>query len=265
MRNPLFTALGTGRVFKAGQSQPHCVTRWRLPVLCALVLLLFAGCETPARQVVYIPPEVSEEEAPAPPVLAPLIDDEERQRRYIADILYDGMRALRADRLMTPPEDSAYHYFSRALAFEPGNTVALEGLQDILQRYLQLAHTASRQGQFANAELFLRRAAQVDPLHPGITAGRTAMERERQRTHSVHPLNAGELRNRQPALARQLRELAGVVASVDAFVLITAPNDEMGRWIYAQLQDSLDDYRVRGDIEIGEQPTVRLVLPQTNS
>lgn len=264
MRYRLFTASNSRRILTAGQSQPHCVTRLRLPVLCALLLLFAVGCETPARQVVYAPQEAPLEQAPAP-VIAPVIDDEERQRRFIADILYDGMRALRADRLMTPPADSAYHYFSRALAFEPGNTVALDGLQDILQGYLQLASTASRQGQFANAELFLRRAAQVDQTHPGISVGRAAIERERQRTHSVHTLNAGELRNRQPALTQQLRELAGVVASVDAFVLITAPNDEMGRWIYAQLQDALDSYRVRGDIEIGEQPTVRLVLPQNNT
>jgi tetratricopeptide (TPR) repeat protein len=233
----------------------------------AVLLGVLSACQAPDRQVVYAPQEPEREDI-SPTQTQPSvfeIDDAERHRRYVADILYDGMRALRADRLMTPPEDSAFHYFSRALALEPGNAIALEGMQDILLRYLQLADTASRQGQFDNAESFLRRAAQIDQTHAGIAASRQTLNRERERTHSVHILNARDLRTRLPAVSAQLRELAAIVAKVDAFVLITAPNDEMGRWIYAQIQDALGDYRVRGDIEIGEQPTVRLVLPRANS
>lgn len=239
----------------------------RLLVWSVALLGTLAACQAPDSRVVYVPQEPEPEESVQveAPLSAIVMDDAERHRRYVADILFDGMRALRADRLMTPPEDSAFHYFNRALALEPGNAIALEGLQDILLRYLQLADTASRQGQFDNAEGFLRRAAQVDQTHAGIATSRQTLQRERERTHSVHVLNARELRARQPAISAQLRELASTVARVDAFVLITAPNDEMGRWIYAQLQEALGDYRVRGDIEIGEQPTVRLVLPRINS
>jgi len=242
------------------------VLRVRLASLCALLMLITVGCESPSRQVVYVPQEApAQEVAPEAVLVAPLIDDEERQRRFIADILFDGMRALRADRLMTPAEDSAYYYFSRALAFEPDNQVAKDGMQDIVVRYLQLSDTAARQGQFDNAEQFLRRAAQVDERHTGIAAARRTLEAERQSTHSVHQLNARELRERQAGLSQQLHELAGLIAQIDAFVLITAPNDEAGRWIYAQLQETLGSYRVRGDIEIGAQPSVRLVLPRSNT
>lgn len=229
------------------------------PILTMLILL--AACQAPPqRTVVHEPiPAVAPEPAQIP---ARDLDEQERERRFIADILYDGMRALRADRLMTPAEDSAYRHFSRALAIDPGNTVALDGIQEIVQRYLQLADTASRQGQFDNAESFLRRAAQVDSRHSGIEAAYGNLEAERNRTHSVHSLDLRELRNREVALTRQLQELARVVVDVNAFVLITAPNDEMGRWIYAQLQEALPDYRIRGDIEIGAQPTVRLVITQ---
>jgi tetratricopeptide (TPR) repeat protein len=245
---------------------PLNFVRVRLPAICVVLGLIAAGCESPSRQVVYVPQEAPPQEiSPAPILVAPLIDDEERQRRYIADILFDGMRALRADRLMTPAEDSAYYYFSRALAFEPDNQVAKDGMQDIVVRYLQLADTASRQGQFDNAEQFLRRAAQVDERHSGIAAARRTLQAERQSTHSVHQLNARELRERQPGLSQQLQELARLIGQIDAFVLITAPNDESGRWIYAQLQQALGSYRVRGDIEIGAQPTVRLVLPRSNT
>ncbi|ALO47012.1 hypothetical protein [Pseudohongiella spirulinae] len=192
------------------------------------------------------------------------LDDAERHRRYVADILYNGLRALRADRLMTPPEDSAFHYFNRALALDPGNTVAEDGLQDILQRYLQLADTASWQGQFDNAELFLRRAAEVDDQHPGIQVARDKLQLERQRTHSVYRIDSRGLRSRHEDVVRQLQDVAAVLAANDIFVLITAPSDETGRWIYAQLQDALSDQRVRADIEIGEQASVRLVLSQNS-
>lgn len=235
------------------------ICRRCFPILSVLALL--AACQTPPQQPVVVEPTPTV--TPGPTVLpARDLDERERERRFIADILYDGMRALRADRLMTPAEDSAYRHFSRALALDPGNTVALDGLQEIVQRYLQLADTASRQGQFDNAESFLRRAGQVDSRHSGIEAAYANLEAERNRTHSVHPLDVRELRNREAALTRQLQELARVVEDINAFVLITAPTDELGRWIYAQLQEGLLDYRIRGDIEIGAQPTVRLVVTQ---
>lgn len=234
----------------------------RLSVLLAAMLLVSACTPTtpaqpPAAQQPATTPDPDFEAMSAADRAA---EDAERHRRYVADILYDGLRALRADRLMTPPEDSAYHYFNRALALDPGNTVALDGMADILQRYLQLADTAAWQGQFDNAEQFLRRAGQVDPQHPGIAQARTRLNTERERTHSVHVLDPRQLRSRDSALVDRLRALAATVVQADAFVLITAPNDEMGRWIYAQMQDALTEVRLRGDIEIGESPTVRLVV-----
>ena len=234
-----------------------------MPTTPAVLLGILVACSTPVPELVDAESEavvVAPAEVIAP--IAPrLPDDEERHRRYVADILYSGLQALRADRLMTPPEDSALHYFGRALALDPGNTVALDGLQDVVLRYLQLADTASHQGQFDNAELFLRRATEVDDSHPGIETSKQRLLTEQARTHSVLTLDVRELRNRNGTLSQQLRDLADIVVAENAFVLITAPNDELGRWIYAQMQDAVVDYRVRGDIEIGEQPTVRLVLP----
>ena len=223
-------------------------------------LLLAACVQQPAPPIVVITPEPE----PEPVVIDPFrLDEEERQRRYIADILYEGMRALRADRLMTPPESSAYHYFNRVLSLEPDNPIAKDGIREIAGRYLQLADLAGRQGQFGNAENFLRRAEQVDYTHPGLDNAMRRLQTERQRTHSVTTLNAREVVARSASIAGQLRELAKIIADLNAFVLITAPNDEIGRWMYAQIQEELGEYRVRGDIEIGEQPSVRLVNTQS--
>lgn len=246
----------------------HAGPRVHLIVLVCLSLAL-VGCELSQPQRVSDPVAGSEPVSAVTEAAAELAaaeaerEDAERHRRYIADILYDGMRALRTDRLMTPPEDSAYHYFSRVLAFEPDNTIAHDGMRDIALRYLQLADTASRQGQFDNAESFLRRAESVDDELPAIAIARQTLATARAQTHSVHTLNNRELAGRQPSVAQQLEGIARLVAENNTFVLITAPNDELGRWIYAQLQASMTDARLRADIEIGEQASVRLVLPRT--
>ncbi len=241
----------------------------RIISIMALILSLI-GCEmsapapeTPATPVAEAPSTASasvEEQLAAEAAR----EDAERHRRYIADILYDGMRALRADRLMTPADNSAYHYFSRVLALEPDNAVARDGMRDIALRYLQLADTASRQGQFDNAETFLRRAESVDDELPAIAAARQTLATARAQTHSVHTLDNRDLAQRQQAVVRQLEDIARLAAEHNTFVLITAPNDELGRWIYAQLQASMTDARLRADIEIGEQASVRLVLPRTS-
>jgi tetratricopeptide (TPR) repeat protein len=236
----------------------------RLVYARAVSASIFAACvligcvqQAPAPRIVVTPEPEPEPVYSAPPAR---LDDAELARRYVADILYQGMRALASDRLMTPPEDSALHHFSRAMALDPDNQIAKDGMRDIAGRYLQLADLAGRQGQFNNAENFMRRAAQVDNNHPNLEQASRRLQVERERTHSVTTLSARDVIARQPSVVSQLQELALVIADANAFVLITAPNDELGRWMYAQIQDSLSDYRVRGDIEIGEQPSVRLVL-----
>lgn len=235
----------------------HKLVRVRAIAAGLISICLLAACaqQAPEPQVVITP-----EPDPEPVVIDQArLDEEELARRYVADILYQGMRALAADRLMTPAENSAYHHFNRALALDPDNQIAKDGMRDIAGRYLQLADLAGRQGQFDNAETFMRRAAQVDGSHPNLEQTTRRLQTERERTHSVTTLNARDVITRQPSVTAQLQELARVIADANAFVLITAPNDELGRWMYAQIQDALGDYRVRGDIEIGEQPSVRLV------
>ncbi len=191
--------------------------------------------------------------------------EELRQQLVLADLLYEGLRALAVDRLMTPAEGSALSIFNRVLNGYPNNQVALDGIRDIASRYLELADTAARQGHFANAQLYLRRAETVYPEHPGLAAAARSFELERQRTHSVHLINARELSARSESVIKPLQEIAKQVRDLNIFVMITAPNDTLGRWMYAQMQSAVEGYRLRADIEIGDQPAVRLVLPQTAS
>ena len=225
---------------------------------------LLAACQ-PAQQLVVVLPqpqpvlpdtsEIEEAEARA------RFEAELRYQRMIADLLFDGRKALNANRLLTPPEVSAHAYFMRVLAVEPDNAVALQGIQDIVAQYLQLAEQASRQGQFENAENYLHRAEQVDRTHAGIASAWAALEAERESPDVVHSINARELASQSVALTQQLAQIAMQARDSGAFFLITAPNDAQARWIYLQMQAAVEGHRLRGNIELGETPTIRLIMP----
>ena len=60
--------------------------------------------------------------------------------------------------------------------------------------------------------------------------------------------------------------LAGIAAQArdhDAFVLITAPDDELARWMYTTMRESVAGYRLRGNIEISGVTLIRLRMPDS--
>tara|TARA_R100001377_G_scaffold76794_1_gene53836 strand:+ start:2018 stop:2674 length:657 start_codon:yes stop_codon:yes gene_type:complete len=212
--------------------------------------------------------QVPEPAVPEP--VAPLIDEsaltttfelELRYQRIIADLLYEGIKALNANRLLTPPDISAHAYFSRVLAIEPENAVALRGLQDIVAKYLQLADQAGRQGQFDSARTYLRRAEQVDSSNQGIASAWVRLEAEMKSNDVVHSINARELSNQSATLMAELGKIGIQARDSGAFFLITAPSDVQARWIYTQMQTAVAGHRLRGNIELGDSPTVRLIMP----
>jgi len=241
---------------------------YRSGSVTALLVIMGAltACQAPTQSV----DEASDEITEVAPVLkgtweygaamrSPEFENALREQRVIADTLYEGIKALNANRLLTPPEISAYRYFSQVLAVDPSNAVAKQGIQDIAAKYLQLAEQAGRQGQFDSAKTFLSRAEQVDSFHAGLAPAKAMLEAEINSTDLVMGISAAELSRQSPALVGQLEEIAIKARDSGAFVLITAPNDTQGRWIYAQMQAAVQGYRLRANIELGETPTIRLV------
>lgn len=242
------------------------VLNWPNKWLLASVLLLCLSACQPVQSVRVI--QVAEPAAPEQN--APVIEEaalttsfemELRYQRIIADLLYDGIKALNANRLLTPPDISAHAYFSRVLAIEPENAVALKGLQDIVARYLQLADQAGRLGQFDSAKSYLRRAEQVDISHQGIVDAWVRLEVEMKSTDVIHSINVRELVNKSASLMEELGKIGIQARDLGAFFLITAPSDAQARWIYSQMQAAAVGHRLRGNIELGDSPTVRLIMP----
>lgn len=247
------------------------VKRLWAPAATVVTLASFlVACES-ADTESDIPDSVVTVEAPVEP--APEIDPLERQtwevdferQRVIGDLLYDALRALQQDRLVLPREDNALFRYQRVLALEPDNQLALEGIQNIVGRYLELAATASRQGRFPAAQDFINRARLVDRDSPAIPDAQRALEADRDSGDLVFELDLQQLASESPALIRQLGQIADQAVERQAFVWITAPSDEKGRWIYGTMREQVDGFRLRGNIELGGFAVIRLRLPDPQS
>ena len=183
-------------------------------------------------------------------------------QRMIADLLFAGLQALDADRLLTPVDDNAHARFQRVLAYDPDNEIALEGLQDIVERYLQLAEEASRQGLFDEAETMLDRARFVDDEHPNIEPVAQAINDERNSGDLFFDFEATALARRTDAVQAQLSDIAEQAKEHNAFFLITAPSDDLARWMFSVMRDAVPGYRLRGNIELASRANIRLRMPR---
>ena len=181
--------------------------------------------------------------------------------RMIPDILYAALQALSEDRLLTPVDDNAHGRFKRVLAMDPKNELALEGLQDIVVRYLQLAGEAMNRGIFDEAETLLGRARFVDPSHPGIASAAEALRLEMNSNDLFFKLDYSNYSSHSEQAENELVNIARQTREHEAFFLITAPNDDLARWMVSVMRKAVAGYRLRGNIELSSHLGIRLRMP----
>ncbi|MEQ8953487.1 MAG: hypothetical protein RL120_05080 [Gammaproteobacteria bacterium] len=237
-------------------------------VIVAVISLILSGCaavpegasespEMPAEEsALEIRELVSESDTPAESRAEP-----DRQQ-LIADILFEGLQALDADRLLTPVDDNAHARFQRVLAYDPDNEIALQGLQDIVLRYIELASDAAKQGLFEDAQQLLERARFVDEEHPLIAATWLELQAEMSSGDLFFQFDNSEMLRRTELVTAELADVARLAREHGAFFLITAPSDETARWMYSVMRDAVDGYRLRGNIELAGRTSIRLRMPE---
>ena len=226
--------------------------------VCLAVLLL--GCEaTPTETAPEEPPALPEISVIEQETAIPSLPSEEEQ--LIADLLFEGLQALDDDRLLTPIDDNAHARFSRVLAYQPDNELALQGLQDIVSRYLELARQNILLGLFEEAQDFIDRARFVDGNASAIRDVELQLQQERDSGDLFFQLDENLLASQSDEVRARLAEIAELARQHDAFCVITAPSDAMARWMYLEMRASLDGYRLRGIIDIASRATIRLRMP----
>jgi len=103
------------------------------------------------------PEPVSESES-SPGVAA---DTGETPEDDVDALLRNADAAIEVNRLTTPAGDNALSYYQRVLNRDPGNDRALEGLRNVVRRYLALGSSALSDGQPSRAGTLLLRAREV--------------------------------------------------------------------------------------------------------
>ncbi len=225
-------------------------------LLSLLLLVGLAACKTAPVVTTYPAKPLPEPE----PVEVAVDEAELRRTRILADMLYDAKGAYDDNRLMLPAGNNAYEKYQEVLQVDPGNAIALEGIQEIALRYIALADSAINQGEYADADSLLGRAARLGPDRPELSAMKERLAKAKLNKVEVHDLNAAALSARSLEVMTVLADVAQQIKSTEATFLIRARSDEEGRWIYQTMRDAVGGYRLRGNIDIAGTPGIVITI-----
>lgn len=235
--------------------QPEFNLRWYVrSILVSLILTMAVqGCRTqpPAPALVPVP-------EPQPIVQLP-----DQQQLEIERLLLEAREALAQNRLTTPAEDSAYYRYLRVLTLDADNRPAQQGIYDIVEKYLDWAIRDAKGSNFRRAQSYLNKARTVDESHPNIDAVAQQIAQKRNARIMTYQLSTEGLNIRAAWITEELVEIGAEVQQKNAMVVITARSDAEARWIYQQLNDATGDVRVRAEVQLGTNPSVRLIYPAT--
>ncbi|SHF68979.1 hypothetical protein SAMN04487965_2458 [Microbulbifer donghaiensis] len=233
--------------------------RRHIIALSLLMTLSLSGCVTrpplPAPRAVPLP---EQPRGPSP---------EEIRQRNVEFFLDRAEAAQREGFLTYPAGASAYDYYLRVRQLDPDNRRAASGIQTIVIDLVERARDALRRRSFGEVTSFLNRADELAPGNALVAEVRAQLVRERSRAKQDLPqgevveLPAAQLAARSADTVALLRGAAARIRREDLRVIIVAPTDAEGRWIYQQLREAVPGYRIRGDIKLGSPPRLLLTRP----
>ncbi len=235
------------------RSSRACLRSHAYTLVCLALGLLLNACTPSAPPPPPEPaPPATEAREPSGPSLAVI--------REAQDYLDRGLAALQGDRLLTPESDNAFMWFGKALALRPDYKRAQDGIERIVERYLQLAAQALARDAYPTARTFIARAKRILPEHAGITRVERQLERmqsaERQRLN----LDRQALDTRSAQLAAELAAFGRDARANGRLVRIFVPSDALGRWVYEQLSQSEGERRIRADIVTASPYRVEILI-----
>lgn len=139
-------------------------------------------------------------------------------------------------------------WFNKALEILPDYERALDGIERIVERYLQLATQAIAGDAYGRARIFIDRARVVSPDYPQIAQVEEKLERMQRAERRNLALGSQALKARSARLATELVAFGRHAREEGKLVRIYVPSDDAGRWVYEQLSRSLGERRIRADI-----------------
>ncbi|MFP6794913.1 MAG: hypothetical protein VB996_16785 [Pseudomonadales bacterium] len=190
-----------------------------------------------------------------PPVKPPPVD---LTKAKIQQLLSSADAAMQQNRLTTPADDNAFDRYKLALTLNPSNTLAIAGINRIVERYLAWALDHAERSNLKKARYFVLLAEGIDPGHPNIKPVGNKINDQEDKVVSVFQLDATSVRD-QSVDPTWFATIAARIQRHRAFITIRAPDDRSGRWLYQELNRQVD-FRIEARFEISSNPSVSLTL-----
>jgi serine/threonine protein kinase len=182
------------------------ILKWLLIILVVLVVLAIvsqpgkknAVPDQPTSQVTQPQgtetPQLPEAGTEIP---APAMDAADDRAGEIENLLQAAEKDIAALRLTSPGGNNAVEKFRKVLEMDPGNRRALQGLDQVVGKYISLMNHAIDSGNIAAADNYLAKAEAVNPAHPELAAARARLERARLATVPEPPAEKSQPDPRQ--------------------------------------------------------------------
>ncbi len=190
-----------------------------------------------------------------PPVKSPPVD---LTKVKIQQLLSSADAAMQQNRLTTPADDNAFDRYKLVLTLNPSNTLAIAGINRIVERYLAWALDHAERSNLKKARYFVLLAEGIDPGHPNIKPVGNKINDQEDKVVSVFQLDATSVRD-QSVDPTRFATIAARIQRHRAFITIRAPDDRSGRWLYQELNRQVD-FRIEARFEISSNPSVSLTL-----
>lgn len=175
----------------------------------------------------------------------------------IDSLLEAAENALMKNRLTEPLDDNAYFRYLQVLSIDPQSEAAETGIAAIADQYLGWSIRSVEMGRYRRATDYLNKARSVDETHPNIAAVENMISDRINGNRKSFEFSRRSIREKEPAVISELKVIARDIDAFQASIVIEAPTDELGRWIYQQLNKTAAQ-RVRAVFEMTSRVRVHL-------
>lgn len=169
----------------------------------------------------------------------------ERLTQLVEPHLAAALNHFRNGRYLNPSTGSAYYEYSKALAIDPDNEPARNGIERVVQKVLGDASTAIDENRLSEARTILEDLAKVEPTNVEIDRLRRQIEVLEEKERQELARQAEEERQRQAELAR--------LARVETLLNTAGVAYREGRMLQPPGQNALEYYRKVLELDANNQ------------
>ena len=130
---------------------------------------------------------------------------------------------------------------------------------EAVRAMMERAADAISKHYWATARSMLDTAYLVNPTQPGIQTMKQQIKLLSSAKVHEFKFDPQKMQSRDGITAKILQDIGGLARLPKTRVFVRASDDRVGRWMFQQLNKSKGDGIIRGEIQIGRPPMVRIL------